>query len=143
MENVKDVSAGGNHSFILKTDNTLWATGDNFLGQLGDGTNTDRKSPVKIMENVKDVSAGAAHSLILTKSNNLTTRNIFTTGNNTLWATGFNFYGRLGDGTDIERNSPVKIMENVKDIWEAEPTALSLQLIIPFGQPEIILRPIR
>ena len=57
MENVKAISTGMFHSLILTTDNILWATGDNSHGQLGNSTNTDRKSPVKIMENVKAISA--------------------------------------------------------------------------------------
>jgi alpha-tubulin suppressor-like RCC1 family protein len=40
MDSVQSVAAGGNHSLILKTDGTCWATGDNRFGQLGDGTTT-------------------------------------------------------------------------------------------------------
>ena len=44
---VKAIAAGDYHSFIKKTDNTYWATGANFAGQLGDGTTIDRTSFVK------------------------------------------------------------------------------------------------
>jgi len=33
----------------LKGDGTAWAWGWNFYGQLGDGTNTDRWTPVQVM----------------------------------------------------------------------------------------------
>src|SRR5687767_6163515 len=42
------LAAGHTHSLWIKDDNTLWAWGDNFKGQLGDGTRVDRSSPVKI-----------------------------------------------------------------------------------------------
>lgn len=46
---VQAVSAGELHTLILKTDGTLWATGDNFCGQLGEGTTTSRSTPVRII----------------------------------------------------------------------------------------------
>jgi alpha-tubulin suppressor-like RCC1 family protein len=44
------VSAGNQHSLFTKTDGSLWATGDNNYGQLGDGTKTDRNASVKIVD---------------------------------------------------------------------------------------------
>jgi hypothetical protein len=43
---------------IIKSDNTLWARGSNDMGQLGDGTKTDREDFVKIADNVKEAIAG-------------------------------------------------------------------------------------
>ncbi|QQR99228.1 MAG: hypothetical protein IPK18_06925 [Sphingobacteriales bacterium] len=40
--NVSTMSAGGYHSLVLKNDHTLWACGDNSVGQLGDRTTTDK-----------------------------------------------------------------------------------------------------
>src|SRR5205085_143677 len=97
------MAAGINHSLILKEDNSLWATGNNFNGQLGDGTNVTRHAPVKIMDNVKAISAGDLHSLFLKQDN-------------TLWAAGWNFWGALGDGTDVDKLTAVKIMDHVKDM---------------------------
>ena len=38
LDDVSSISAGGHHSLILKTDGTVWATGQNNYGQLGNGS---------------------------------------------------------------------------------------------------------
>ena len=43
------IAAGGYHSMVLKADGTVWATGDNRYGQLGDGTTNDKTSFVKVL----------------------------------------------------------------------------------------------
>ena len=35
---VQSIAAGGFYSLVLKRDGTVWATGGNWAGQLGDGT---------------------------------------------------------------------------------------------------------
>ena len=63
---VNATAAGYAHSLYLKTDGSLWATGSNFAGQLGDGTNTSRVTPVQVVDaNVSTVAAGSSHSLYL------------------------------------------------------------------------------
>ncbi|MEI6782588.1 MAG: immunoglobulin domain-containing protein [Verrucomicrobiota bacterium] len=86
------------YSLLLKSDGTLWAVGDNLFGQLGDGTTSQRNSPVAVAggTNVVAVAAGDTSSLFL-KSDG------------TLWAMGDNNYGQLGDGTTSQRNSPVAV----------------------------------
>ena len=44
------IAGGGYHTIALKTDGTVWAWGDNGSGQLGDGTTTDRSSPVQVVD---------------------------------------------------------------------------------------------
>ena len=43
------VGAGDWHSMVLKNDGTLWATGANEYGQLGDGSKTTRKTFVRVL----------------------------------------------------------------------------------------------
>ena len=96
---VAAISARSYHSMIVKTDGSLWACGWNSDGQLGDGTTTDKTSPVKVMEGVASVSAGDIHTMIVKTDGSL-------------WACGGN-WGRLGDGTITDKSTPIKVMERV------------------------------
>jgi alpha-tubulin suppressor-like RCC1 family protein len=97
------IGAGLYHSLYLKNDSSLWACGFNFLGQLGDGTNTSRISPIQITTSVEAISTGGSHSLILK-------------GDSSLWACGNNYSGQLGDGTTTNRNTPVRVTNYIKGI---------------------------
>ncbi len=92
------ISAGGYHNLAIKTDGTLWVSGVNANGQLGDGTTADKFNAVKIGSgnNWVMVSAGSFHSLAI-KSDG------------TLWGWGSNANGQIGDGTVIDKNAPVQI----------------------------------
>jgi alpha-tubulin suppressor-like RCC1 family protein len=102
--NWTDVSAGGGHSMGIKADGTLWAWGWNNYGQLGDGTNTDRNTPVQVGSDTywTDVSAGGYHSMGIK-------------ADGTLWAWGWNNYGQLGVGTTIDKNTPVMLPDTDGD----------------------------
>ena len=91
-------SAGGDHSRFVQADGSLWAMGRNHAGQIGDGTNTDRASPVKVVNSgVAEVASGLSHGYYLTTSGDL-------------WAMGWNADGQLGDGTVTNRNTPVQVL---------------------------------
>jgi len=99
MTNSSTVAAGGYQSMALKSDGTVWAWGNNVYGQLGDGTTTNRSTPVQVggLSGVVAVAAGAYHSMAL-KSDG------------TVWAWGRNFGGSLGDGTTLDRSTPVQVL---------------------------------
>lgn len=79
-------------------EGTLWASGRNEYGQLGDGTKIGRKVFIQIGTDNKWVSivASGRHTLGI-KSDG------------TLWGWGKNDYGQLGDGTMIDTSSPKQI----------------------------------
>lgn len=92
------LAAGGAHTLAVKSDGTLWAWGSNRFGQIGDGTATDRLTPVQIGSDKtwSAVAAGQFHSLGLKTDG-------------TLWAWGFNQNGQLGDGGLVDRRAPVQV----------------------------------
>jgi alpha-tubulin suppressor-like RCC1 family protein len=65
-------AAGGSHSLVVCADGTVAAWGSNLNGRLGDGTTTNRSTPVLVNragalagKTVVSVAAGASHSLAL------------------------------------------------------------------------------
>ncbi len=95
------ISAGDEYSIAIKTNGTLWAWGDNVYGQLGDNTSGSgniRTTPIQIGTDTNWVfaSAGTTHTLAI-KSNG------------TLWGFGQNNFGKLGDGTIIDKLTPTQI----------------------------------
>jgi len=48
LTDITQISAGGYHACVLKTDGTIYCWGDNDYGQLGDNTTTDRHTPVLV-----------------------------------------------------------------------------------------------
>jgi hypothetical protein len=60
---VARVAAGYYHTLFVKTNGTLWAMGYNEHAELGDGTTTNRNTPVQVAAGVYWVSAGGYHSM--------------------------------------------------------------------------------
>ena len=94
------ISAGDDHSLALGSDGNAYAWGSNTYGKLGDGTTTQRTTPVKVGKptglTYVQVSAGWQHSLALSSAGNA-------------YAWGLNSDGQLGDGTKTDRTTPVKV----------------------------------
>jgi hypothetical protein len=64
-EDVAGASAGGRHLVFWRADGSLWAVGDNSVGQLGDGSTTSRSTPVKVADNVVEAVAGTDQTRFL------------------------------------------------------------------------------
>lgn len=93
------ISGGASHSVVVKPDGTVWTFGENNFGQLGDGTTTDRTTPVTVasLPSIVSVAAGGDHTLALDASG-------------IVWAWGRNNNGQLGDGTTSQRTAPVTVV---------------------------------
>ena len=94
------ISAGSDHTAGLRTNGTAWAWGDNGSGRLGDGTTTNRGSPVSVIGGFTDwiqISAGGLHTTALR-------------ADGTVWCWGYNVRGQLGDNTTTNRSSPVSVV---------------------------------
>jgi alpha-tubulin suppressor-like RCC1 family protein len=108
LSNVTQVSAGWKHVVALESDGTVWTWGQNDHGQLGNGiaSTTGVSVPVQVsgISNVIAVSGGDCHTTALR-------------ADGTVWAWGCNNSSgngagndELGDGTNIERHTPVQVM---------------------------------
>jgi alpha-tubulin suppressor-like RCC1 family protein len=69
---VVQFAGGDTHTLFLKSDRTVWACGDNTYGQLGDGTTTQRSSPVQVrlsgtsyLSDIVEVAAGNDFSVAI------------------------------------------------------------------------------
>src|ERR1700755_307927 len=63
------VGAGVSHACAIRTDGTAWCWGANNAGQLGDGSTTDRTSPVQAtapdLPKLTAIAGGLAHTCAL------------------------------------------------------------------------------
>ncbi|MGW6918242.1 RCC1 domain-containing protein [Kitasatospora sp. NPDC054939] len=110
LDGIVAVAAGGAHSTALKSDGTVLTWGANYVGQLGDGTTTDRNTPVFAcapgetapcsdrLDGITSLAAGGQHSLAL-----------HTDGTVVAW--GDNFRGQLGDGTTTLSTTPALVCD--------------------------------
>lgn len=114
LTNVSAIAAGHQHSLALKNDGTVWAWGYNYNGQLGDNTFAVNFStgliPVQVhgpdnvgfLTNISAINVGISHSVALKNDG-------------TAWSWGANNNRQLGDGSNIERHTPVQI-HGINDI---------------------------
>ena len=102
-EIVGAVAAGGRHAVVLRADGTVAAWGRNDLGQIGDGTTTDRLSPVNVTGGLDDVIAVAAGEM--------NTFALKLDGTVWSWGNNGNADGYLGAGiSDAYRATPVQVV---------------------------------
>lgn len=97
------IAAGERHSLYLDDDGQVWAWGANESGQLGNGSTVASALPVRVTmtgslagREVVAVAAGLRHSLALDADGRVHT-----------W--GSNDRGQLGDGTLVNRTTPVLV----------------------------------
>jgi alpha-tubulin suppressor-like RCC1 family protein len=90
----------------IKTSGQIWGWGRNSCGTLGDGTLTNRCSPVREFCSATDWCGVSSGSLRHTAA-------IKTTGQ--IWAWGQNTCGQVGDGTTVQRCSPVREISSATD----------------------------
>jgi alpha-tubulin suppressor-like RCC1 family protein len=111
---IRAVASGipANHSFALRDDGTLLAWGNNSSGQLGIGTTTIQRTPVKVagLAGVIAAAAGANHSIALS-------------ADGSVWAWGDNSSGQLGIGSIVGQLSPVQVRTSATAVL---PAAISI-----------------
>ena len=79
---------------------SLWLWGNNSNGQLGDNTQVAKLIPVQ--------TAAAGTNWKLTDGTHGTLNSAAIKNDGTLWLSGYNVYGSLGDNTQVDKSSPVQ-----------------------------------
>jgi alpha-tubulin suppressor-like RCC1 family protein len=92
-------------TLALRSNGTIWGFGSNASGQLGDGTTTNKSSPVSVVGGFTDwvqVST-SGYSAIGIRANG------------TAWTWGAAGSGQLGDSTTTSKSSPVSVVGGFTD----------------------------
>ena len=97
---VTSITTGWRHTCALTKPGGVKCWGNNHDGQVGDGTRTGRHAPIDVAgltSGVRAIASGWRHVCVLTSD-----------GGAKCW--GSNHEGQLGDGTGIDRKSPVDVV---------------------------------
>jgi alpha-tubulin suppressor-like RCC1 family protein len=100
------ISAGNSHSLAVQSNNSGWAWGLNGNGRLGDGTTTQRNSPLAVsaLASIVDTDGGESHTVSLKTDG-------------TAVASGINNEGQLGKGSiSSQETFPVPVLVELPDV---------------------------
>jgi alpha-tubulin suppressor-like RCC1 family protein len=98
-DGVQEIDSGHAHTCVRATPGEVQCWGMNQHGELGDGTTTDRLTPVSV--------GGLSGGTLAISSGEFHTCALLDTGD--VWCWGSNSFGQLGDGTRESRSSPVAV----------------------------------
>ena len=140
----------------LRADGTLWAWGCNSRGEVGDGTNRYRGSPVQVgtAADWASVVMGGSHTLAIKRDGSLwfwgdddvtqsltpvqvgtgfaiaaagLQHSLALKSDGTLWAWGLNSHGEVGDGTFGSRATPSMVGSGFTDVAAGEGFSLGVR----------------
>ena len=112
LDQIKNLSATFSSSIALKNNGELLTWGNNVRGKLGDGSagvDESKFSPVSVcaepsctsnLNSIVEIAGGTFYGTALKEDG-------------TIWAWGENTEGQLGDGTIIDRLTPVQVCSNL------------------------------
>ena len=102
MDDVVAIAAGGQKTFAIRSDGSLWGWGNNEFGQmLCNVSGVSVRNPIHIMDNVAAVSAGGTSVAVIRVDGSL-------------WTWGWRFGDAFpGDGTRTAPRVPVHVMDDV------------------------------
>ncbi|WP_319372167.1 hypothetical protein [uncultured Ilyobacter sp.] len=103
-------------TFIEVEDGSIYGTGGNMHGQLGDGTSTDRSSWTQVVFpetlTIKDIQGGYG---FYSSGAYTGASTIFLSTDGAIYTCGDNNFGQLGDGTFTTRSTVTKVLDNNVD----------------------------
>ena len=114
---VMQLAAGGSHTCVRLSDGTVRCWGINVHGELGDGTTTNRMIPtlVSALRDATDVSVGGGCG-DLNGTLHCFGHTCARTMDHGVLCWGENFFGQLGDGTTIDRQTPTAVSGSINAV---------------------------
>ena len=104
------VSAGNDFSLALGSDGNAYAWGRNYYGQLGDGTTTDRYTPVRVKTPDRKTYPDLPKDFTYVQVSASGYYNSLAVGSDGYaWAWGNNAFGQLGNNTTRDSSVPVRV----------------------------------
>ena len=101
---IPNVVSGTTFTAMLKEDGTVWTTGANTVGELGNGSSINSTVPTQVkidtntyLTDIRKIEVGTQHVIALRKDG-------------TVWGWGLNTSGQLGDGTSNSKNYAVQVV---------------------------------
>jgi alpha-tubulin suppressor-like RCC1 family protein len=119
LTDVSGITSGNDHVIATKSDGSIWTWGNNYYGQLGDGTNASRETAVSIFP------AGSAITMIACTDYSTS----ILKNDGTVWSWGRNTNGQIGDGTNLHRNAPVMVpsLSGIVQVYASKNTVYALK----------------
>jgi alpha-tubulin suppressor-like RCC1 family protein len=98
LYSVTAIMGGEVHNTALKSDGTVWSWGNNFFGQVGNGTTNDASAPVQTsgLNSVVALGGRGYHTLAIE-------------ADGSVWGWGWNSAGELGNGSTNFTTVPVMV----------------------------------
>ncbi|MGI6524743.1 MAG: hypothetical protein ACOX2O_05540 [Bdellovibrionota bacterium] len=112
LEDINQVSAGGNHSCAVTGGREVYCWGWNRVGQLGINSALNQSIPVRVLkgeqasseiylEDISQVSAGSQHTCAVTTGGEL-------------YCWGMNSQGQLGINSTLDQTTPVRVLKGAQ-----------------------------
>ncbi|WP_348620451.1 fibronectin type III domain-containing protein [Paenibacillus polymyxa] len=113
---IKKIAANGDNSLALRDDDKLFSWGSNGFGQLGDGTQSTRYSPVQVkgVNQISKIYQGMYHTAVITSDGSV-------------WTWGAGFTGALGHNKNFLLPNKVDDIGHVKQLALTGSSTLALK----------------
>lgn len=106
LPSITSIAAGHEHTIFLGADNTVWTCGSNYYAELGSAIiNGNELTEYNNVTNITSLFNGKTVTQVAAGQNH----SVFLTSDNTVYTVGRGTSGQLGDGTTVDKTSPVDI----------------------------------